>query len=96
MVKLSWSFKKAFYSITQLTTSKKRSRAGNQGHKQNEWLDAQVNINVDSSFRIIFKTQRFLNFYGDIGIDDISLDSGVCEEPETFPSKFSKLIFQNS
>jgi hypothetical protein len=81
MVKLFiWIFFK-FLSFIVINL-KNRSRAANQGHNQNEWLHAQVNIKVGSTFRLVFKTQRYLNFYGDIGIDDISLDDRECESPD--------------
>lgn len=64
------------------------SRAGRQNHNQTEWLQAQINLEVKSDFRIVIKAQRFANYLGDIGLDDIQLDVGKCPNPDDKPSKF--------
>lgn len=62
------------------------SRAGKQGHEQNEWMMANLNLNISSDFRIIIKAQRFKNYFGDIGLDDITLENGECKNPDNRPS----------
>ena len=64
------------------------SRAGGQSKNQSEWSNAQINIDTSStSFRIAFKAKRYLNFYGDIALDDISFSYGECSNPDTQQSK---------
>lgn len=58
------------------------SRAGRQQNDAKKWLNAQVNINVSSNFRLIFKAQRLNDFFGDIGLDDIKVDYGACSNPD--------------
>ncbi|RNA39322.1 blastula protease 10-like [Brachionus plicatilis] len=65
------------------------SRAGRQDQNQSDWLYAQLDLEVMSEFRIVFKAQRFSGFLGDIGLDDIQFDEGFCSEPDTAPTEWT-------
>lgn len=62
------------------------SRAGRQNINQSDWLYTQIDLEVMSEFRIVFKAQRISAFLGDIGIDDIQFEKGYCSEPDRTPS----------
>lgn len=54
------------------------SRAGRQKQNQTDWLYTEIDLEIMSEFRIVFKAQRFSAFLGDIGLDDINFEKGVC------------------
>ncbi|KXJ21860.1 MAM and LDL-receptor class A domain-containing protein 2 [Exaiptasia diaphana] len=51
-------------------------KSGNQG---NTWKMARVSIMNKSSFRIVLEGERGPSYYGDIGLDDVTVKSGECE-----------------
>jgi hypothetical protein len=66
------------------------SRANEQVQLQSEWLSTEVDFNVSSNFRIVIKAQRYSSYFGDIGLDDIELNMGLCENPDPLPSFWSE------
>jgi hypothetical protein len=72
------------HSASQLaTTTTLWSRAGGQRQNQKEWRKTQIEFDVATKFRIFFKAKRYMAYFGDIGIDDISLTRGSCISPDT-------------
>ena len=73
------------------------SKAGRQVQSQSQWLLAQINIAASNNFRLIIKAQRYMSYFGDIGIDDISLTHGPCAFSDYTQSSFiikSRLDFK--
>lgn len=58
------------------------SRAGRQNQNQSDWLYTEIDLEIISEFRIVFKAQRFGAFLGDIGLDDINFEEGLCSKPD--------------
>ena len=55
-------------------------RSFNQGNK---WRYAQVNVNTDGNYRFVIEGVCGTSFYGDIAIDEISGNTGLCPASKT-------------
>ncbi|KAL0965981.1 hypothetical protein UPYG_G00289030 [Umbra pygmaea] len=68
-----------FLNVYQLDHEDKNkklwSKVNNQG---NTWIQSEVDINIDGSFKIIMEAIRGSNHQSDIAFDDISIRHGPC------------------
>ncbi|XP_066288978.1 MAM domain-containing glycosylphosphatidylinositol anchor protein 2-like [Branchiostoma lanceolatum] len=51
------------------------NRIGRQG---DQWIQAEVEINISSTYQVVMEGIRGPGFRGDIGLDDISIATGSC------------------
>ncbi|KAL8168546.1 UNVERIFIED_CONTAM: MAM domain-containing glycosylphosphatidylinositol anchor protein 2 [Gekko kuhli] len=52
------------------------------GNKGQQWFQARMNIQPNTSFQVIFEGIRGRGMEGDIAIDDISIVEGECTKPD--------------
>lgn len=64
--------------MIQTTTTSNKTLFTDSGNKGQVWLKGQSDLTSISQFKIVFEAVRGSNYKGDIALDDISINAGIC------------------